>query len=110
MIRGRYQDTNAIGPAIWAALAGASESLRGDIDRSRLGRSCAVTKDGTVLCWGENGSGQIGVGLDFEVLAPTALGGERTVRPALATGIDPNIDCSSTGFFAPAKTVAPTQK
>lgn len=45
--------------------------------------TCAVTADGSVVCWGRNSSGQLGLGSSANSLTPAAVVG----LPSAATGI-----------------------
>ena len=69
----RVQAVSALGVSAWAIAAQKDENTvevgAGD------GFSCALQRDGSVLCWGTNGSGQLGDGTRNSRLAPVFVSG-----------------------------------
>ena len=63
------------------AVSGLSTGLTDLVAGAR--HTCAVTADGSVVCWGRNGSGQLGLGSSANSLTPAAVVG----LPSAATGV-----------------------
>jgi hypothetical protein len=67
---------------------------------SNGGHTCALLRDGTIMCWGENGSGQLGDGTTLQRNSPVSVLGFDTP--------DPTATSTETDTPSPTHTPAPT--